>query len=681
MAIFGNKAELAQLDSSTHNARRLVRNLYGVMPVAELKWADTDLWHLPYIVVMGKDGPARVNSEKERRDATRTGDEISWVVMKNFLTLRHSLAQIGLGLSKTSQEGSNSPYASGTSVIMGWSLSKENEDENRWEWEDLGYWDTLAAAAWTGWCAMKAGDECSNYFVHEIGHAQTMQHFDEGAASSWGIEDEYPQDGKHMAHHPWGYDSVARQFRTWFDPFQGDGKLDPLNGPGENPTSDQCFSQYTPYQAKKSQEWALATPILLSASSSDVPIDGAYKFNSATKSYSPLEGDALTDAAGEAAMQPDQVGVPVVTLIGTISKDPGTCQTYPALRSSSGNTFDFPDPFTPGLPSAFNGAAHFVEIKYLGGRIERALVAVEKDLTSKSLNFYSFNVAIERRPTAVSLYRFTEASYPNLTTQSATELLHLRPIELPEGNPLSGLPPVLRVGRGRLGESSDIFLKRFCESAEDCKSNEFNVKWRGDVGSDRIVYKSSLEADLRELLGSNIFKIPVKREYDPDEYAITVLATRYYGDGMGASPLFKTNPASENDGSSSIDATHGIRIVAPWEMNSSLPPGKYHSIEALKLFAEAVADSGNYHLIDFDVSLDLGTVTEAPTRAPTKKPTPGPSKSPIQVRYYIDWNTFTCVTDGESTQWAPPHVSLEDCCNYHMAYDFASCIKGGDDWQ
>ena len=211
--------------------------------MAELKWADTDLWHLPYIVVMGKDGPARVNSEKERRDATRTGDEISWVVMKNFLTLRHSLAQIGLGLSKTSQEGANSPYASGTSVVMGWSLSKENEDGNRWEWEDLGYWDTLAAAAWTGWCAMKAGDECSNYFVHEIGHAQTMQHFDEGAASSWGIEDEYPQDGKHMAHHPWGYDSVARQFRTWFDPFQGDGKLDPLNGPGENPTSDQCFSQ------------------------------------------------------------------------------------------------------------------------------------------------------------------------------------------------------------------------------------------------------------------------------------------------------------------------------------------------------------------------------------------------------------------------------------------------------
>lgn len=219
MAIFGSKAEAAMLDSTTHEAHRLVRNLYSVMPVAELKWSDTDLWHLPYIVVMGSNGPVLVRSEEERRSATGKGEEISWSVMKNFLTVRHSLAAIGLGLSETSEEGANSPYASGTSVFMGWSLSKQHEES--WEWEDLGYWDSLAAAAWTGWCAMKAGDECSNYFVHEMGHAQTMQHFERGAALNWGIFDEYPQDGKHMSHHPWGYDTVARQFRTWFDPFQG----------------------------------------------------------------------------------------------------------------------------------------------------------------------------------------------------------------------------------------------------------------------------------------------------------------------------------------------------------------------------------------------------------------------------------------------------------------------------
>ena len=67
------------------------------MPVAELKWVDTDLWHLPYIVVMGTKGPALVNSEEERRSVTGQGDEISWSVMKNFLTIRHSLAQTGHG--------------------------------------------------------------------------------------------------------------------------------------------------------------------------------------------------------------------------------------------------------------------------------------------------------------------------------------------------------------------------------------------------------------------------------------------------------------------------------------------------------------------------------------------------------------------------------------------------------
>ena len=126
------------------------------------------------------------------------------------------------------------------------------------------------------------------------------------------------QDNKHMSHHPWGYDTVSRQFCTWFDPFQGDGKLNPLNRAGEGPNSDQCLSQYTPYQAKKSQNWASQTPILLSSSSSDVPTDGAYKFNPLTHQYLPLEGTLLTDAVGEVAMQPDQVGVPIITLMSTI---------------------------------------------------------------------------------------------------------------------------------------------------------------------------------------------------------------------------------------------------------------------------------------------------------------------------------------------------------------------------
>ncbi|KAL9187796.1 hypothetical protein ACHAXT_006174 [Thalassiosira profunda] len=672
LAIFGSQSDLASLDSSTHPARRLARDLYSVMSVAELKWADTDVWHLPYVVVMGTDGPVLVNSEEERRNATGDGEgsEISWQVMKNFLTVRHSLANTGHGFSATSEDGANSPYASGTSVFMGWSLSKQNA-AGRWEWEDLGYWDDLAAAAWTGWCAMRAGDECSNYFVHEIGHAQTMQHFDAGMAAKWGIEDEYPQDGKHMAHHPWGYDAASRQFRTWFDPFQGDGKLDPLNGAGEGPTSEQCFSQYTPYQAKKSQEWAQATPILLSASSSGVPRDGAYKFHAPTRQYSLLERSSLSDAVGDAAMEPDQVGVPVATLVGTIGKDPGVCQTYPALRSRAGNVFQFPDPFSSGLPLAYNGAAHYVEVKFADQSTLRGLIAAGNDLGGTALKFFSFNVPLDRRPASVALYRFTESAYPDLDESNA-ELLHLRPIDLPTTDPLLGLPPLARVGRGWLGHSSDVVIDRFCETSDDCNSDRYSIEWRGTDSSDNVVYSSSLDPEPQQVLGATVLKMPVVREFDSEEYTVTLLATRFFNGGLGASPLLTTSPSSV-DGSLDTDATHGIRLIAPWEMNDSLPPGFYHSVPDALVISASGAAGGN-QLLSLNVSLNLGTVTEAPTRSPTKKPSPGPTQSPVEIRWYVDWLDFTCRTDGEGTEWAAAHLTKQDCCFQHIAYDFAGCM-------
>ena len=83
----------------------------------------------------------------------------------------------------------------------------------------LSEWNVCnKAGAWVGWIVMKAGDECSNYFIHEMGHSQSMQHFDNGVAFDWKIEDEYPSgDGIYTPDLPWGYDSVLRQFRTWFD--------------------------------------------------------------------------------------------------------------------------------------------------------------------------------------------------------------------------------------------------------------------------------------------------------------------------------------------------------------------------------------------------------------------------------------------------------------------------------
>lgn len=310
----------------------------------------------------------------------------------------------------------------------------------------------------------------------------------------------------------------------------------------------------------------------------------------------------------------------------------------------------------------------------------RGLIAVKGDLSNSALKFFSFNVAIERRPESVGLYRFTEDSYPDLTPLSQTELLHLRPTELPPENPLAGLTPLLRVGRGWLGDSSNVVIDRFCISAEECGSNDYKIEWRCDLGNNDIVYLSSLNQQAQGLLGATVFQVPARREWDDSEYTITVLATRFYNNGLGTTPLLTLDPTSEDGGSSDIDATHGIRIVAPYEMNGSLPPGTYHSLPGVfKISAQPIGtgrSEGDYQpLLWLDVSLDLGTVTETPTSPPTKKPSPGPTLSPVQVRYYIDWGEFTCVTDGESTEWAPAYVTKEECCRAHMGYDFAMCIR------
>jgi hypothetical protein len=614
LAIFGSDEDLSKLNPTTFPGRKLARNLKAVIPVSELKWSDTDLWHLPYLVVISKDGsPAIVTSEEERRLVTGIGTEVQWEVVKNFLTIRHALAQAGLGLAMTDQEGNNSPYASHTSVFMGWSLSKQ-DDDGLWHWEDLGYWDTLAAAAWTGWVVLKAGDECSNYFIHELGHSQSMQHFDNGAAKSWDIEDEYPEDGVYTEFLPWGFDSVTRQFRTWFDPLDGSGKKDPLNGEGEPPYSQElnCFSQYTPYQAMIAQEWAMSTPVLLSASSSGVPRDGAYQFNAATKQYVPLSEAELVNAAGEHASMPDQVSVPVVTLIGTIGASRDVCQTYPALRGY-GNTFKLPDPFDTGLSSAFDGASYFVEVRFESGSKVRGLIAV-KDVSKLSL--YSFNVAIDQRPIAVDLYRFVDGSYPNLSSSTQTQLLHIRPIDLSSEDPLQGMSRQLRVGRGWMGDSSTPVIDSFCMSLGDCQSDRHHIEWRGDVGSDHVVYRSTLQGKNDDDLGVTIFKVPARRDKDSTEYTITVLASRYFNDLQGMSPLLTSEPVA-GEGSSSIDVTHLVRIWAPWDLNDSLPVGMYRTLPgSFKISADAMGSASNtfrHNIIEFNVVCYIHTVTAAPT--------------------------------------------------------------------
>ena len=129
-------------------------------------------------------------------------------------------------------------------------------------------------------------------FNHEIGHSFTLEHFVEGTAPNWGLADQYPDDGVNLDTHPWGYDTIHNQFRSWYRDddnglvYQDDGsiqgKRDSMNG-GESSNLLHCFPQYTGYHAWKIQNWMESTPTLAQHG----PSGDVVQWNLASKSYTP----------------------------------------------------------------------------------------------------------------------------------------------------------------------------------------------------------------------------------------------------------------------------------------------------------------------------------------------------------------------------------------------------------
>ena len=580
VVIFGNASDVAGLDSFTHAASKLAIGMFSAMPLAALNWVDAALWHLPYLVVATKAGPKLVRSEGERRQAfidagqTGYGTEPEWAVLKNQLALRHSMANTGRGFAVTTDAGDSSPYASHTSIFMGWALTSMQSDGSM-NWKSLGYWSGWSAAAWTGWCAMKPGDECGNTLIHEIGHSQTMGHFTSGSAANWGIADEYPYDGVNTEFHPWGFDTVTRRFRTWYNHVDGGGKRDPMND-GEAPNSETCFPQYTAYHAKKSQNWAKSSPVLLSAQTAGVPSDGAYLFNEATHNYDKINDNHVNSVIGSGAMPPIQVGVPVLTMIGTLGQRDETCQTYPELRASAGNTFQFPSPLDGSLTSSiYNGASYMVEVTFQNGSSRQGLIAVPNLGSSTALRFFSFTIAISDSPIKVDVYRYNVDSYPNILSSSTKTLLHTRFISI-SGNEMDGsIAATTRVGRGWLGSSGDVDITSVCTSETECETNSVILKWRGESGN--IRYASVVPSSNRN--STSELKIAATRLEDGTPYTFTVLASRFVNEK--SAPFLLSDPAAAAAAAVPMieDApTHGIKFWVPYDLNPQLASGTYKFI-------------------------------------------------------------------------------------------------------
>jgi hypothetical protein len=165
--IFGDSLDVQNLDTFTHGAYDLATGMFNAMPLATLHWVDSQDWHVPYLVTPTLTGPRLVHNETERRTVISAaggdpGTEPGWDILKNQFALRHSLAHTGRGFTITNTDGESSPYASGTSIFMGWALTQQLN--NSWYWDYLGYWSGWSAAAWTGRCTISHTDFDLNVF-------------------------------------------------------------------------------------------------------------------------------------------------------------------------------------------------------------------------------------------------------------------------------------------------------------------------------------------------------------------------------------------------------------------------------------------------------------------------------------------------------------------------------------
>ncbi len=561
-------------EATTRPAEQLAPDFFASSPVAELRWVDHTPWRLDEIVVPTEDGPRWASSEAERLAVTSEPNR--WSILKNQLALRLSTANTGRGLALTAPpEGDSSPYSFGTSVALGW----VNDGSRYIDINDAGL-----AAGWTGWTATWL-EECENVFIHEVGHSYTLAHFTDGVADSWGIGDEYPQDGTHVEEHPWGYDTTRRQLRTWYRVDSGGpvtdgvgliGKNDPMNG-GEPANAVTCFPQYIPYQARVAQSWLQGTPTLAEL---DGEV-GAWLWDAESSSYAP-------EPVSSAYQEPLAVDVPVVTLIGTLGDTDAVCQTYPPLYASSGNTFALPDPTDPDLHSDFTGARWFLKIEHATGPDAYALIQ-EGLVADPELRLYALNLPLDDVPTAVELYR-AERGWPNIDLSDA-ERIHRRELEAPDT-----LPEVVTVGRGALGADT-LTLSQRCTAGFDCDVRAVSASWRESAQqlhfTEAPATACGAEGEVTEL------RVPIIDDAGASA-TLVVHGQRVLSAGSEELAFALTDATPWR---AAPDLTQSLRLWVPYAENASLPAGHY-SVDgpfAVALQRDGVADGEVPLVVDLTI--------------------------------------------------------------------------------
>ena len=653
--LFGKDDEL---DSAFLKRGTLAQDMFATMPIAEMRVVDSTPWEPDYVVVASSAGPTRVSSVGEYAAATDGADR--WPILKNQFALRMSSSNTGRGLWRTEAGTDSSPYSFGTSMGMGW---VKNDDGTYSDANNAPHY-----AGWTGWNAMGLS-QCSNFTIHELGHSFTMHHFEGGKAAAWGIADEYPSDGVNLVTHPWGFDTTRRLFRTWYRVESSGiathadgsyvGKRDPLNG-GESANAVTCFPQYTAYHSRKIQHWSEGVPTILELNGSP----GVFKWNKNTHKYD-------IHAPEDYGQQPTGVDVPTVTLIGTLASTAEGAQIYPPFYWASGNVFELPDPGAASLPSVYQGGQYFLEVRYEGGGLKRALIA-RKEITDNSLGIFSVNLPSDSRPVEVRLY-LSPTGYPNIDVAGAV-LKHTRTLS-PPSEPLS---PVVRIGRERVA-NGPLKLTISCVKGIDCEGRVETSTWR--IGANPLTFTRPGEASApgrckKRGAHTRLVVPAVKDGGIPASLVVHAQRVIQAGDGSEVAVPLNDSTRWVN----SPDVVQGLRVWIPYEKNKSLPSGHYTANGDYKI--EGWREGGLFSSTPIQVDFEVRDIIQANLTNGYKTPTL--PNEPSSSSYFIVEDPSMGPTGrkwwsgGDNNLYAP--VVDEQSGTLHTLRIFARKVACGDWW-
>ena len=576
MVLFGE----ADFDTHTIANTQLSQDFFSVLPTSQLRWVDSSPWVLEEIVVNSLNGPVLVASEDER--IAQTSDPDRWGILKLIFTHRMSLANIGQGTINTSYSGGNSPFSFGTSIGLGW---VRNGDGNYVDLNNAPY-----SAGWTGWTSIWHG-ECGNVFNHEVGHSLTMAHFTTGAATSWGIDDEYPLDGTNLATHPWGFDSTRNMVRTWYRvdgngvALDGNGEIigkrDSMNG-GESANAMTCFPQYTGYHAWKSQNWMNSTATIFNHNGQPSYV----QWNPVNQSYDEIMNEAWLPILA--------TDVPVATIVGSLGNSLESFHLYPPMYWASGNFFDLASPVDAGLEALFDAAQYFVRVSFADGSSQDVLINHLQPTTSE-MGLFSFNIDLARHPIQMDLFQTADA-YPNMDVNNAT-LLYTRSMEVPQE-----LSSVVLSGQGYQANSK-MTIENRCEAGINCHTQQIESFWRLD-GQLSFSKDGSEPVFCSEDQSYTSLEMAVQNEHGEMD-TMLLFAQR-----VVKTPNQEWAVAMEDQSpwSQSPDMEQGIRIWAPYEYNSHLSAGNWQLQQPQSI--DLLQDGQLMQTISLEIQVEiLNTVT------------------------------------------------------------------------